>query len=65
MPSLPDRFDRKLHNDARVALPLASDAGSTAWSPAGRASVALPEYGFGRRAPLVAGVLEFLLVNRN
>lgn len=35
----PNRFDRKLYNRARVVLSLASAAGSTAWSLAGRGTV--------------------------
>lgn len=64
-PSSPDRFDRKLYNRARVALPLVTGAGSAAWSPAGRASLVRPEYRLGRSNLVEPGDRSLPIVYRN
>ncbi|PAP77081.1 hypothetical protein [Rubrivirga marina] len=65
MPRPPNRPDRRLYNHARVELALASAAGSTAWSLAGRAAAPGPEHRLDRRALIEPADRALPIVNRN
>jgi hypothetical protein len=65
MPTSPERFDRKLYNRARVALSLASAAGSTAWSLAGRATAPVPGLTFMGPVRIEFGDRALPIINRN
>lgn len=65
MPTSPKRFDRKLYTRARVTLSLATAAGSTAWSLAGRATAPVSGLAFTGRVHIELGDRALPIVNRN
>lgn len=65
MPRSPERFDRTLHNAARVELCLALVAGSAAWSLAGRGAPPRPEDRVVPHARVEPGDRALLILHRN
>ena len=65
MPRSFKRFDRALHNTARVEFCLALAAGSAAWSLACRGALPRPEHHLAPRARVEPGDRALPILNRN